>query len=64
MPIPGAKYRVETTRSGKKIRLAFKNSKVVEAKNLKTGKTHTQAEFKADVKKKLKRSTSDGYMKN
>ena len=48
MPIPGARYRVKTTKSGKKIRLAFKGQgKVVEAKNLKTGATHTPAEFKA-----------------
>ena len=60
MPLPGAKYRVKTTKSGKKIRLAFVDGKVVEAKNLESGKTHTPAEFKADAKKK--RKTSDGYM--
>ena len=60
MPISGAKYRVKTTKSGKEVRLAFVNGKVVEAKNLKTGKTHTPAEFKSDAKKK--RKTSDGYM--
>ena len=59
MPIKGAKYRVKTTKSGKKVRLAFKGGEVVEAKNLKTGKTHTQKEFKQDKKK---RKTSDGYM--
>lgn len=30
-----AKYRVKTTKSGKKIRLAFCDNKVVEAKSLK-----------------------------
>lgn len=48
MPIPGARYRVKTTKTGKKVRLAFQGSKVVEAKNLKTGATHTPAEFAAD----------------
>ena len=55
MPLPkGTRVRVKTTKTGKKIRLAFKKgtNKVIEAKNLKTGKTHTQAEFKADRKKK------------
>ena len=56
MPITGARFRVKTTKSGKKVRLAFKGNKVVEAKNLKTGKTHTQEEFKSDAKKKAKKS--------
>ncbi len=51
MPIPGARYRVQTTSTGKKIRLAFKGKKVVEAKNLKTGAEHTPKEFAADRKK-------------
>lgn len=46
------KYAVKTTSTGKKIRLAFNKGKVIEAKNLKTGKKHTQSEFKADAKKK------------
>ena len=46
MPIvKGAKYRYK---KGTKIRLAIVNGKVVEAKNMKTGATHTPAEFKAD----------------
>lgn len=63
MPLPkGTKYRVKKTKSGKEIRLAFnKKGEVIEAKNLKSGATHTPAEFKADKKK---RKTSDGYMKN
>lgn len=52
MPIRGARYRVKTTPKGKKVRLAFKGNKVVEAKNMKTGKTHTPAEFHADRKGK------------
>lgn len=54
MPIKGAKYRV-TAINGKKIRLAWKNGEVVEAKNLKTGATHTSEEFKADKKRSKKR---------
>ena len=62
MPIKGARYRVITTKTGKKVRLAFKGKgKVVEAKNLKTGAIHTPAEFKADAKKK-KRYTSTGRL--
>ena len=36
MPVPkGTRFRVKTTKSGKKIRLAFKNGKVIETKVLK-----------------------------
>ena len=60
MPLPkGTRYRV-TEKGDNKIRLAFKDGEVIEAKNLKTGAKHTRAEFKADKKK---RKTSDGYMK-
>jgi hypothetical protein len=52
MPLPGARYRVKTTKSGKKVRLAFKGNQVVEAKNLKSGATHTPDEFAADRKSK------------
>ncbi len=47
------KYRVKQTSKGP-VRLAFKGDEVVEAKNLKTKKTHTPAEFKSDKKKKKK----------
>jgi len=57
MPIQGARYRVKTTKTGKKIRLAFKNGKVVEAKNLKTGAMHTPSEFATDRKKKKRMAT-------
>lgn len=53
MPIKGAHYAVKTTKTGKKVRLAFdKAGEVVEAKSLESGKTHTVAEFKADKKKR------------
>ena len=50
MPLSqSVRYRVKTTSKGKKIRLAFtKSGRVIEAKNLKTGATHTEAEFKRD----------------
>jgi len=58
MPIPGgARYRVKTTASGKKVRLAFQGDQVVEAKNLATGDTHTPAEFAADKKSAGARKT-------
>ena len=46
MPIPGgARYRYK---KGTKMRLAFQGDRVVEAKNKKTGATHTPEEFAAD----------------
>lgn len=43
------RYRT-VTRGGKKIRLAFVRgtNRVIEAKNLRTGATHTEAEFRRD----------------
>jgi hypothetical protein len=56
MPVGKGRYRVVTTASGEKVRLHFTTGgKVNEAKNLKTGATHTPAEFKADKKKKGKK---------
>jgi len=58
MPTPkGTRFRVKTTKSGGKIRLAFKkgSNQVIEAKNLKTGATHTPKEFASDRKKTKKR---------
>lgn len=49
MPIKNATYRVTKTGAGP-VRLAYVKGVVVEAKNLKTGATHTPAEFKADAK--------------
>lgn len=55
MPLKGVRYRVKRTSKGL-VRLAFKGKgKVVEAKNLKTGATHTVAEFKADRKRAARR---------
>lgn len=55
MPIKGARYRVKTTKGGKKVRLAFKGDEVVEAKNTETGETHTPEEFAADKKRRKKK---------
>ena len=53
MPVGKGTYRVTTTPGGKKVRLHFTPKGVVnEAKSLKSGATHTPAEFKADRKKK------------
>ena len=55
-PLPkGTRVRVKTTKTGKKIRLAFKDNKVIEAKNLKTGGTHIPPQFKAEKKKRRKK---------
>lgn len=48
MPLSGARYRVKTTSTGKRIRLAFRGNHVVETKNLDTGAMHTPQEFAAD----------------
>jgi len=37
----GVRYRVKTTKTGKRIRLAFRGNKVIEAKNIDTGMKHT-----------------------
>lgn len=58
MPLgPGVRYRVKTE-GGKKIRLAFRGNDVIEAKNLKTGATHTPAEFAADKRSARRRALS------
>ena len=61
MPLSNVRYRVTKTRKGDKIRLAFSQASgnVVEAVNLKTGKTHSPAEFAADRKKKKKRGLKE-----
>ena len=48
----GVRYRMHDG-----VRLAFKGNHVVEAKNMKTGKTHTPAEFAQDRKKKRRKAT-------
>lgn len=56
MPVGPGKYRVTTTKSGEKVRLHFTPSgKVNEAKNLKTGATHTPQEFAKDREKAAKK---------
>ncbi len=58
MPLPkGTRYRVKTTKSGKKIRLAFAkgSNRVIEAKNLATGDTSMVDEVKARYKKRARR---------
>jgi hypothetical protein len=45
MPIEGARYRFK---KGTDVRLAFKGNKVVEAKNTKTGATHSPSDFAKD----------------
>lgn len=55
MPLKGVRYRTKETSKGP-VRLAFRGNKVVEAKNTKTGATHTPEEFAADRKKKKRRS--------
>lgn len=54
MPLPGARYRYK---KGTDTRLAFnKENEVVEAKNMKTGATHTPDEFEKDEKRMMKSS--------
>ena len=54
MPLKGVRYRTKQTGKGP-VRMAFRGNKVVETKNLKTGKVHTPAEFKADRAKAKKK---------
>lgn len=51
MPLKGVRYRVKKTKKGP-VRLAFRGKRVIEAKNLKTGATHSPKEFKKDRKKR------------
>jgi len=47
-------YAMKKTKKGM-VRLAFTPSgKVMEAKNMKTGATHTPSEFKEDIKRAMK----------
>lgn len=49
------RYRVKTTSSGRRVRLAFRGSQVVEAKNIDSGATHTPSEFAADRRRVRRR---------
>lgn len=49
MPVGPGRYRTVITKTGKSVRLHFTPGGTVnEAKNLKTGATHTPAEFRRD----------------
>ena len=53
MPLPhGARYRVKTTKTGKKIRLAFRDNKVIEAKKL---PGHSSSAFETAVERRISR---------
>jgi len=55
MPLgKNVRYAMKKTSKGM-VRLAFKNGKVIEAKNIKTGAIHTPKEFVADRKKSKKK---------
>lgn len=55
MPLKGnVRYAVKKTPKGN-VRLAFRNGEVVEAKNMRSGKKHTESEFKADKKRAKKK---------
>lgn len=63
MPIKGnVRYAMKKTPKGM-IRLAFKDSEVVEAKNMKTGAKHTMSEFAEDKKMMAKRKAKKAMMK-
>ncbi|HLE64393.1 MAG TPA: hypothetical protein VI750_14675 [Pyrinomonadaceae bacterium] len=56
MPLgKGIRYRYK---KGTKIRLAFKGNRVVEAKNMTSGKVHTPGEFAEDRKARAKKVLS------
>lgn len=58
MPVGKGSYRYRTFADGTKVRLHFTPSgRVNEAKNMKTGKVHTAAEFKADRAKAAAKRT-------
>ena len=49
MPLgPDVRYRMKPMQGGGYERLAFKGNRVVEAKNMSSGKVHTASEFAAD----------------
>src|SRR3989304_5914505 len=54
------RYRVKKTKKGKKVRLAFKNGQVIEAKNVTTGATHTAAGVKRERQRKPKGKQQKG----
>jgi hypothetical protein len=59
MPVGKGSYRMVKTKAGKMVRLHFTASgKVNEAKNMKSGATHTPAEFHADAKRSAARKST------
>jgi hypothetical protein len=59
MPIPGgARYRMRPMKGGGYERLAFQGNNIVETKNMKSGATHTPAEFAADRNKRRQTRSS------
>lgn len=52
MPLKNVRYRVKQTAKGP-VRLAFRGpGRVVEAKNMKSGATHSEAEFRKERESK------------
>lgn len=61
MPVGKGSYRMVKTKTGKMVRLHFTPSgKVNEAKNMKSGATHTPKEFAADKKRSAKNTVKKG----
>ena len=61
MPVGKGSYRMVKTKTGKMVRLHFTPSgKVNEAKNMKSGATHTPKEFAADKKGSAKKTVTEG----
>lgn len=55
MPLSkGTRYRVKTARGGSRVRLAFAkgSNRVIEAKNIDTGATHSPRQFSEDRKRR------------
>jgi hypothetical protein len=63
MPVGPGRYRVTTTKTGKKVRLHFTpGGRVNEAKNLKSGAVHTPAEFAADAARRRRRGSLASHL--
>lgn len=61
MPIPGARYRVKTNPSGKKVRLAFRGNRVVETKDLQTGMVKRLSDMKKKGHFRRKKRSRTSY---
>ena len=61
MPLKGGRYRMVPMKGGGYERLHFNKSGTVdETKNMKTGATHTPAEFAADRRARGRKTTATG----